>query len=161
MAEINYGFMKLEGIDGETGESNHKNWVSFNNIGIQTINKPSADGVSGLSAGVPVIDEVRLFCELEKAYITMRKFLYKGQHIATIKIELLKRGEAKNIVWQSFVLTNALIVYSSINISAGFCMFEIGLDYEQYEETYTGQKETGISDASIHHGYNRFTNEVI
>ncbi|MBI6550364.1 type VI secretion system tube protein Hcp [Xenorhabdus lircayensis] len=160
MTEANYGYIQFEGIEGESGDSKHTNWTGFSNIGIQTINPSSIDGVSGLSAGTPQIDEIRIAFELEKAYITMRKFLLEGKHIKTTTIEIMKRGEAKDIVWQKIVLTNALIVYSSISISLNYSYCQLGIDFEKYEETYTGQKADGTADAAIKHGYDRYTNEI-
>lgn len=161
MSEINYGYIKLEGIDGESGDDKHKNWTGFGNIGIQTANPASIDGVSGLTAGTPVIDLIFIAFELEKAHIAMRKYLLQGKHIKTVTIEVMKRGEAIDIVWQKILLSQSLIVHSTVSLSrnSGYC--QIGIDYQQYEETYTGQKPDGTADAATHHGYDRYANKVI
>ncbi|OTA20653.1 hypothetical protein Xbed_01181 [Xenorhabdus beddingii] len=162
MSEVNphYGYIQFEGIKGESGDSGHTGWTGFDNFCVQTLNPASTDDISGLSAATPTIDLIQIAFELEKAYVTMRKFLLQGKHIPTVTIEVMKRGEGKDTPWQKIVLTNVLFVYLNVSISAGFRYCQLGMDFEQYDETYTGQKPDGTADAAIKHGYNRYTNVV-
>ena len=90
-------FLKIDGIPGESKDANHKDWseiISFRQVMAQPTSS-TAGSAGGASAGRANLADFVIVKALDKASTKIYEACCKGQHIATVAIELCHTGGAK------------------------------------------------------------------
>ncbi|MGH9590229.1 MAG: Hcp family type VI secretion system effector [Terracidiphilus sp.] len=135
-------FLKLDGIDGESQDDKHKNWIqllSWSWGGSQT---SSVSGTGGSGAGKVNLQDISITTHLDKATPKLFKSMCTGTHTPTGHIECVKAGaDSKPYlkidlkeVFVSSLQTGGSSGEEVPIVSLSFTYNEIKIDYYQQDE---------------------------
>src|SRR3546814_19721681 len=88
-------FMKIDGANGESKDSNHKNWsdiVSFSWGATQPGNMASG---GGLGAGKASFNDLPVVARTDKAAPAVMKHCARGKHLGQVQLSACKAGGQK------------------------------------------------------------------
>lgn len=85
-------FLKLDGIDGESADSNHKNEIQIMSWSWGASNVSSVSGTGGSGAGKVSLGEFTIMKTMDKASPKLFKSICAGTHIATGTMTASKSG---------------------------------------------------------------------
>ena len=145
-------FAKFDGIDGESKDANHENWIDL--IAIQeSIRIPgaAADG-STRRRGAPNFDDIVLTKLLDKSSVKLREKLAQGAIIPLLEIELTTTFGGARTTYFRYELKNVQITSFSLDASGdeGVPVTEvISVNFEEIKWTYTEFDDTGSSKGNV------------
>ncbi len=138
------GFIKLDGIEGESSDSKHSGWIEMTNCDMEIHQTISTTASSAGGAGAERADfsDLSFTKLLDKSSPKLALACADGTHFNTIAIELCRSG-AEKIKFMEIKLTNSFI--SSLALSAGgdFPSETVTLNYGKIEWKYTQQNRRG------------------
>jgi type VI secretion system secreted protein Hcp len=135
-------FLKLDGIDGESVDTNHKNEIqilSFSWGGSQTT---SVAGTGGSGAGKVSLAELSIMKTYDKASPKLFKSLCSGTHIKTGTLTASKAGGAGKPFIQ-IDLQELFVTSLQISGSSEVPMESVSLSYNEIKIEYFVQNEQG------------------
>ena len=107
-------FMKIDGANGESKDSNHKNWsdiVSFSWGATQPGNMASG---GGLGAGKASFNDLHVVARIDKAAPAVMKHCASGKHLGKIELSVCKAG-GQQVEYSKITLEDVLV--SSVQLS--------------------------------------------
>ncbi len=140
------GFIKIDGIEGESTDGLHEGWIEIQSFGsghTQTVSR-TASSVGGASAERADFQEFQFEKLIDKATPKLALACADGSHINKITVELCRAGGDK-LKYMEFVMSNCIISEYTI-IGDGqdaFPIESIGIDYGKIEWVYTQQNRAG------------------
>lgn len=151
-------FLKIDGIEGESTDSNHKGWIeliSYYSDMTQTVSR-TASSAGGASAERVDFNGFGFTKLLDKASPLLALACAAGTHIDTIVLELCRAGGDK-LTFMQYTMRNCII--SSIETSGthgeNFPSEDLEIDFGQIEWRYTLQNRAGGGGAgNIAAGWN-------
>jgi type VI secretion system secreted protein Hcp len=161
MAVVDY-FLKIDGIDGESEDSKHKNEIHLESFhwGAQQVGSSAADG--GLGAGKIQMRDFSFVSRTSKASPKLMDACDTGSHIKKAVLTCRKAGTTGQ-EYLIYTLTDLLV--SSYSISGSptdvIPMDTFTLNFTQIEMEYKPQKADGTLDAAIKKGYNLKNNKAV
>lgn len=137
------GFIKFEGIDGESRDRDHRNWcdlVSFNH----SIHQSEALGSRGTSRrrGTVEVEDLVVVKKLDKASPKLEDAVARGRAIPKVEIHVVSNGRT----YYEYELTNVMVSSYSISVpepSSEPPVEEVSLQFEEIKVTYSEFDETG------------------
>ena len=134
------GFIKFEGLDGESKDKNHKGWsdlLSFNQITSRQDSTSARDN--------PSISEISVVKELDKSSPKIAESIAMGKVIPKVEVQLTKNDDT----YYSYELTNVIITSYTLSGDADDRPTEeITLYYEKIFESIKQTKEPIESSAA-------------
>ncbi len=90
-------FLKIEGIQGESTDANHKDWIEIISYGIGVIQPTSASAstAGGASAERATFRDLTVKKSLDKASPKLALYCADGTHIKEVVLELCRAGGEK------------------------------------------------------------------
>ena len=85
-------FWKLDGIKGESVDSNHKDWIQLMSFSWGATQVTTVAGTGGSGAGKADLSDFSIMKHLDKASTPLLKALVSGSHIKTGNLEAVKAG---------------------------------------------------------------------
>jgi type VI secretion system secreted protein Hcp len=135
-------FLKLDGIDGESTDANHKNEIqimSFSWGGSQT---SSVAGTGGSGAGKVSLSDFSVMTNFDKSTPKAFKSLCAGTHIKTGTMTATKSGaEGKPYLTVDF--TELFVSSLQLSASSEIPMTSISFSYNTINIDYKNQDEKG------------------
>jgi type VI secretion system secreted protein Hcp len=138
------GFMRIEGISGESSDEKHAGWIEIMDFDLdvsQTVNRlPSSLGGAGAECA-----DFSEFCFtklLDKASPKLALACAAGTHIDTIIVELCRSGGDK-VRFMQYKFTNCMINSLITSADGDFPEDEVSFVYGKVEWCYTQQKRAG------------------
>jgi type VI secretion system secreted protein Hcp len=128
-------FLKLDGIDGESADSNHKNEIQIMSFSWGASQVSSVAGTGGSGAGKASLSDISVVTHFDKATPKFFKSIGAGTHIATGTITANKAGGAgkpflkvdfKELFVTSLQISGATEIPT---VSVAFSYNEIKIDY--------------------------------
>jgi type VI secretion system secreted protein Hcp len=112
-------FMKIDGIDGESTDEKHKNWVEILSYSI-AMNQPAsaASATGGRSAERVNISDLSVMKIVDKASPYLALHCCNGRHIKDVKLELCEASENKH-KYMEIVMEDVIVSSYSPAGSAG------------------------------------------
>ena len=140
-------FIKIDGIDGESTDEKHDNWIeviSFDHGVSQTVSS-SASSAGGASAERASFQDFTFSKQLDIATPALALACADGTHIDEVTIELCRSGTDK-VKFMEYKLTNCLI--SNVNVTGGSNGSElptehVSLNYGKITWEYAKQDRQG------------------
>jgi len=127
-------YMKIEGLDGESIEDNHKNWIDILSLSDSSNSKP----VSG-EGDFP--KEIILVKELDKSSPKLAESLLQGKSIPKVWLDLCPRE--KSTCFNTFELINVVFTSYSINGSSDQVPIEeFSLNFESSRRASPPESQT-------------------
>lgn len=137
-------FIKIDGIDGESTDDKHSDWIEMIGfgIGVKQMVSSTASSSGGASAERADFDPFSFTKQIDKASPKLLLACADGTHIGTITIELCRAGTEK-VKFMEYKLTNCLISDVSTNGGGEFPTENVSINYGKIEWSYTQQKRKG------------------
>jgi len=159
------GFIKIEGIPGESMDDQHKDWIEVTHFDHALEQPASATASSVGGATAERINHKPFVIEhlIDKASPKIYEACCKGTHIKEINFELCRAGGDK-VKYFEIKLTQALITKVEPKGTAndeGFPSERVYFTYGKIEWKYVQQKrEDGTGGGTIAAGWDLTTNKV-
>ena len=145
-------FVKFDGIDGESDDASHFNWVDTLSVA-ETIRSPGS-GATGATRrrGDVIFDDIVIKKELDKSSVKLREKLARGAVIPKVEIEITATYGGARVTYFKYELKNVVITSFSVSASGAsesVPVEEVSLNFEEIKWTYTEFDDTGSSRGNI------------
>ncbi|MBO1114010.1 type VI secretion system tube protein TssD [Bordetella petrii] len=137
-------FMKIDGANGESKDSNHKNWsdiVSFSWGATQPGNMASG---GGLGAGKASFNDLHVVARIDKAAPAVMKHCASGKHLGKVELSVCKAG-GQQVEYTKITLEDVLV--SSVQLSGELNSESVVVNYAfqaaKIKQQYWEQTEQG------------------
>jgi len=156
-ASYSMGFIKFDGVDGESQDEDHKSWsdiISFE----QAIHKPGG-GATGPTRrrGDVILEDVVVTKELDKASPKIAEAVCKGKVFPKVDIHITAYfTDAGRITYYAYELKNVQVtsyMISNENNPTGYPEEVFTLDFEEIKVTYTEVDETGKKKGNVEYSW--------
>jgi type VI secretion system secreted protein Hcp len=133
-------FLKLDGVDGESVDSNHKNEIQIMSWSWGASQVSSVAGTGGSGAGKADLSDFSIMCYFDKSTPKFFKSIGAGTHIKTGTMSAVKSGaDGKPYLKVDFkeLFVSGLQISGSSEIptvSVSFSYNEIKIDYSVQDE---------------------------
>lgn len=146
------GFIKFDGVDGESQDQHHKNWSDIESFD-QLIHKPGGGTGQHRRRADVVLEDIHVLKELDKASPKLAESVCKGKVFAKVEIHIsASYTDAGRVTYYAYDLKNVQIV--GYNIS-GLAQAEdvikehLTLNFEEIKVTYTECDEKGKKKGNV------------
>ncbi len=157
-------FLKIEGIDGESTDEKHSNWIDILSFNHNVSQSGSADGSStgGHTSGRVDIGEMVFAKMLDKSTPKLIEAACTGKHIPTAEIELCSATGAKH-TFMKYKLSKVIVSTVTTGGSGEGSRPEetLMLKFEKIEWEYTPYDNTGKSGNPVRAGWDRALNKTV
>jgi type VI secretion system secreted protein Hcp len=137
-------FIKIDGIEGESTDGKHSNWIEMISFscGVDQKASATASSVGGASAERADFDKFTFSKQLDKASPKLAMACAAGTHINNILVEICRSGDDK-VKYMEYKMTNCIV--SSVKTTGGgeFPSENVAIDFGKIEWAYTQQKRQG------------------
>lgn len=150
MAMADY-FLKIDGIEGESGDSKHKNEIEIESFSWGETQTGTASHGGGMGAGKIQMNDFHFSMRVNKASPKLFLACAWGQHIKSATLTARKAGKDQQ---EYLKVTFSDILVSSFNTSGSGAgdvvpMDQIGLNFTKVEFEYKEQKPDGTLGGAI------------
>lgn len=152
-------FLKLEGIQGESTDSAHKNEIDVISFKWVTTQGGSAQLGSGTGAGKAQMNDLVITKHVDRASpVLMAKHL-SGATIATAVLTLRKAGGTP-LDYAMLTMSNCVVTQISHGAGNAGHTEDVSLQFSAIQYDYKMQQADGTGGPTISAGYNASTNKV-
>lgn len=129
-------FIKFDGVDGESLDSEHKDWIDVLSID-WGMHKPTTTGQSRRRGSV-IVEDIRLRTQFSLASPQLMQTLANGRILRTAEIEFVTTGRDENpLTYIKYTLTNVQITgYKTSAEGDDVPIDEISFNFEEIEVDY-------------------------
>lgn len=160
MADI---FVKIDGIPGESTDSEHKEWIealTFNH-GITQPASASATSAGGGTTARCDHQDFSITKFIDKASPKLYELCSSGKHMKDITIELLRASGDKRVKYMEVKMEQCIISHVSPGGGTDFPTESVSFNYGKIKWTYTQQKrEDGSQAGQTTGGWSLVENKV-
>jgi type VI secretion system secreted protein Hcp len=138
------GFVRIEGISGESSDEKHADWIEIHDFDMdvsQTVSR-TASSVGGASAERADFSEFCFTKWMDRATPKLALACAAGTHVDTIVVELCRAGGDK-IRFMRYKFTNCMISSLITSSDGDFPEDEVSFVYGKIEWCYTSQERAG------------------
>lgn len=145
-------FIKINGIDGESNDDMHKDWIEILRYGMAIKQSISitASSTGGASAERADFSDFVFRKYIDKSSPKLSEACANGTHIDQVVVELCRAGTDK-ITFMTYTMNNCLIrkilTTNGSDTSANFPAETVKINYGKIEWCYTQQKRRDGSAA--------------
>ncbi|CAM3039863.1 type VI secretion system tube protein Hcp [Pseudomonas alliivorans] len=156
-------FMKVDGVEGESLDADHKGWVellSYHYDATQSISQ-TASSSGGASAGGVSLGDFQISKYVDQATPKLFELCCRGSHIKTVTVRIHRAG-AEKFKYMDIVLEEVLIATVSGQGAeqGGFPVEVIALNYGRIKFEYSRQRRADGGNAGIvSGGWDRIANK--
>lgn len=140
------GFMKFDGIDGESQDQGHKNWSDIEAFS-QEIHKPGHGSGEARQRADVVLEDMIVVKELDKASPKLAEAVCKGRVFPKVEIDTTASyTDGGRVTYLAYLLKNVQVVSYQIagEVQAEDVIKEtLELNFEEITVTYTENDEHG------------------
>lgn len=155
MADI-YAFLELEGIEGESQDSDYQDKIEIQSIGWGSSNNSSYAVGTGSGIGKGQIQDITLTKYADKASLKLMERSVNGKPIDSGKLSLLKQSGESKIAYLEIQLTNVVVTSYQFSGSGNgnLPMESFSLHFVQFQAHYKPQGNAGDPAGNIDFGWN-------
>jgi type VI secretion system secreted protein Hcp len=141
------GFVKYDGVDGESLDANHQGWIDL--LGFDwAAGRGEAPGGSRRRSVVD-IDDFNIVLEYEKAAVKLQEGFLRGRVFPTLEVELTATYGGARATYLKYELANVTITSFQVNASGsegdGPPIVAVANSFEKIKVTYTEFDPLGSS----------------
>jgi type VI secretion system secreted protein Hcp len=140
-------FIKFDGIEGESTDSQHAGWIEILNFDLDIGQRVSSTASTAGGATVERADfsEFNFSKLLDRATPKLTLACAAGTHFDKILIEICRAGQSK-LKFMAYTLSNCMISSISTSSNAGeFPIDDIAINFGRIQWCYTQQSRPGGS----------------
>ena len=149
-------YLKLDGIDGESVDKDHNNWIEIDSWSWGVDNPASYARGQGGQATQAHVASLNLVKHCDKSSVVLFQDCTTGKHIATGTLSCLKLDGDQRVEYLKIELTDVMV--SSLQWSASgsehLTHESVGLVFAQFKDTYKLQQDAGAAGGSTEFGFN-------
>ncbi|MEM5435495.1 Hcp family type VI secretion system effector [Paraburkholderia diazotrophica] len=147
-------FIKINGIDGESQDSAHKNEIEVSNWSWQILQQSSMHAGSGGGAGKATVEDLAFEHLLDRASPNLMKYCLTGKHIDQAVLTVRKAGgnplEYLKITMNDVIVTQ---VHPSGSNADNGIREHVRLSFAKVKQEYVVQNAQGGSGGAVTAGY--------
>jgi type VI secretion system Hcp family effector len=155
------GFIKLDGIAGESLDQRHKDWIEIvaYNFGVNQSTSASASSNGGAGSGRASLSDFSFSKRLDKSSARLFEASCSGEHIKELTLCLYRAGGEK-LKYYEVRLEEVIISDFSQNGESGEPLEEVQINFGRINIVYTQQKRSdGAAAGNISGGWDRIANK--
>jgi type VI secretion system secreted protein Hcp len=156
MAANIYAFLELEGIEGESQDSQYTNKIELQSFAWGASNNSSFEHGTGASIGKGQIHDIACSKYTDKSSLKLFERAVNGKHINSGKVSLLKQSGDTKIPYLEIKLTNVAV--TSFNLAAGsggdLPVESFSLHFVKMHANYLPQGNEGDPTGNVDFGWN-------
>jgi type VI secretion system secreted protein Hcp len=153
-------FLKINGIDGESMDADHKNEIEVLNWQWQILQESNMHMGSGGGSGKATVKDLSFTHYVDRSSPNLMKFCLTGKHIPESKLVVRKAGgsplEYLKITMTDVVITNVQPEGSSTEERV---KEKISMSFAKVKQEYTVQNQQGGSGGAVTAGYDMKLNK--
>ena len=155
MASLQDIYIKLDGIDGESKDSQHKDWIDVLSFGYSVSQSSSAFTGGGSGVGKASFDTLSFTHYIDKASPNLFLYCARGKHISTVELSCCKSGGGSQ-EYMRITLDDVIIAsVSPSGANADVQMSEmVSLSYAKIKVEVKEQKNDGTMGAAVTGAWN-------
>ncbi len=156
-------FLKIDGVDGESTDDKHKNWIeitAFNHEVVQPSSGPSATG--GRTGGRAEFGPVSVEKVADKATPDLSIYCAKGEPISKVEIEFCEAAGEKH-TFLKYTLENVLVERVGVSGSGDLSkpLERVDFSYGTIKWEYTEMSHTGKPGGTTSRGWSLEENKKL
>jgi len=152
MAVVDY-FLKLDGVEGESQDSKHKNEIQLESFSLGLEQQGTAMHGSGLGAGKAFFKDFHVVKKVDKASPKLLLACANGDHIKSAILVCRKAGKEQQEFWKVTFSDVLVSKFSTGHEEDTVPMDHVAFNYSKIECEYKEQKQDGTLGGSIKTGY--------
>jgi type VI secretion system secreted protein Hcp len=152
-------FLKLDGIQGESADDNHKNEIQLMSWSWGATQTTTVAGTGGSGAGKASLSDVNVMAYFDAATPKFFKSLCKGDHIATGTMTAVKAG-GNGKPYLQVDLAEIYVTSLQVSASSEIPTISVSFSYNQMKVEYFKQDEKGNLTSTGAVTYNTKANKV-
>lgn len=157
-------YLKIEGINGESEDDKHKNWIEVSNV-LYAINQPRAETVStagGLTSGRAELFPINFTKLADIASPVLLQTCAAGKTIPKATFEFVRAdGDGKPITYFKIDIENLMIASITPDSGDGGVISErVQLAYARIKWNYTRQSIRGGTQGNTSGGWDCSANKI-
>ena len=152
-------FWKLDGIQGESVDSNHKNEIHIMSFSWGASQVTTVAGTGGSGAGKADLADFSIMKYLDKASAPLFKALVSGTHIKTGSLAAVKAG-AGGKPFLKVDFEELFVTSQHVSATDELPTESVSFSYKQIKIEYSTQDSKGINTPVGAHTYNVGTNKL-
>jgi type VI secretion system secreted protein Hcp len=152
-------FLKLDGVQGESVDDKHKDWIQIKSFSFGASAVTSVAGTGGSGAGKTDVGDFNVLTYLDKASTPLFKSIFAGTHVKQGHFEAVKLGAGGKpflkIDLQELYVTSiqASATDEIPHVSVSFSYNQIAIEYSQQNEqgivTTTGKTTYNVKENKL------------
>ena len=156
MAKGICGFLKIDGVKGESQDDNHKDWIDVMawSWGMDNPSNPHAGSGSGSDTGH--VNDFSITKQVDLSSTPLAQFLLKGKHFTKATFELPKSGgDSSAMVYYKVEFKEVFVTSMSFGGGGDGGVFteNITFSFGEYKAEYTPQTAQGSKGAGSGYGW--------
>jgi type VI secretion system secreted protein Hcp len=131
-------FVRVQGIDGDSTEVGHVNWIEALAFGGGVTNPESAVSAGGGTTGRPTFSDVSILKRIDRASPALFLAAAKGSHVASVDIDFVKLGGSRPTTYYKIRLSQVVIsgVRTNASVSEGSTTEFVTFSFGEMECTF-------------------------
>ena len=162
MAAVDY-FLKLDGIEGESHDSKHKNEIELESWSWGETQSGTGSHGGGGGAGKVSMQDIHFVMKINKASPKLMLACATGEHIKTATLVCRKAGKEQQ-EFLTIKLSDLLVSSYQTGGSGGSDIVpidQVSLNFAKIEVDYKPQKADGSLDSAVKAGYDLKANKHV
>ena len=155
-------FMRIEGVNGESKDANHKNWTDIRSFTWGAEQPGSMNTGGGGGAGKVNFDDLTVIAPIDKAAPTLLKNCATGQHLGKVEVSVCKAGgtqiEYSRTTLEDVLVTSVKFVGTQESESL---MMEYSFQAAKVKDQYWEQNDKGSKGAEVQMAYDVKQNKTL
>lgn len=146
------GYMKIEGVEGEAKDKDHKGWSDIISLN-QVIHKPGTGTGPTRRRGDVVLEDILVSKELDKSSPKLAEAVCKGKVFPKVEIHFTASyTDAGRVTYYAYELKNVQVVNYAVNgiaQSESVPTEDVTMNFEEIKVTYTECDAKGGSKGNV------------
>ena len=155
-------FLKIEGVSGESKDTNHKDWTDLVSFDWGADQSGSMSSGGGGGAGKVNFNDLTVVCAIDKAAPTILKNCAVGQHISKVEVSVCKAGGTQ-IEYSRTTLEDVLVTSVKFIGAQDSDVLKIRYAFQaaKVKTQYWEQSDKGSKGAEVQMAFNIKENKSI
>ena len=151
------GYIKFEGVDGESKDKDHKGWSDLDSFS-QGMSQPGSSATGpARRRGDVILDDISVTKNLDKASPKIGEAVCNGKVFPKVEIHLTASyTDAGRVTYYAYELKNVLVTHyhvSGSGQSEQVPIDDIAMNFEEIKVTYTEADDKGNKKGSVEYGW--------
>jgi type VI secretion system Hcp family effector len=151
-------FMKVDGVTGESVDSQHKQWTDIQSFSWGANQRGAMATGGGGNAGRASFNDLSVVAYMDKSSAAIIKNCANGKHLTKVEISACKTGgtqiEFMRVTLEEVLVTSAHVTGVDPGDAADRLLMNYGFQAARVKKQYWEQTDTGGKGAEVSVGWN-------